>query len=107
MELNIVERKEGNELILDLDGDIVFGESNTKLRQCVRDSIESGHRNITLDMADVEYLDSSGIGELISSLTAVNRVDGKLLLVNPTDRAHKLLAISHLTDIFEIENRSH
>lgn len=103
MELNISERKEGNSLILDLDGDLILGESNKKLRSSVRDSIEAGYKEIVIEMSDVQHLDSSGIGELISSLTAVSRSDGTLVLLNPTDRAHKLLAISQLTDIFEIK----
>jgi anti-sigma B factor antagonist len=103
MELIISERKEGNSLILDLDGDLILGESNKKLRSSVRDSIEAGYKKIVIEMSDVQHLDSSGIGELISSLTAVSRSDGTLVLLNPTDRAHKLLAISQLTDIFEIK----
>ena len=102
MELNIEGRTAGNSLVLELDGNLVMGDSNAKLRKSVRDSIEAGYKDIVLEMSDVDYVDSSGVGELISSLTAVNRADGSFVLLTPTDKAHKLLAISQLTDIFDI-----
>ncbi|MDH3494353.1 MAG: STAS domain-containing protein [Acidobacteriota bacterium] len=103
-DLNISKRKAGDTVILDLTGDVVFGESNTTLRSAIRSQIREGHPKLSLNMQGVEYLDSSGIGELISALTAVNREEGgQLRILNPTDRIMQLFAISKLTEIFDID----
>ena len=103
-ELNITERRSGDTVILDLTGDVVFGESNTVLRSVIRDQIREGNPKLSLNLGGVGYLDSSGIGELISALTAVNREEGgQLRILNPTERIMQLFAISKLTEIFEID----
>ena len=102
-ELNISERIDGERVVLDLSGDIIFGQSNTALRAAIRKCISEDKTNLCLNMTDVMYLDSSGIGELISALTAVNRENGKLTLRNPSDRVQTLLEISRLMDIFDLE----
>ncbi len=101
--LNISKRVENGTAILDLKGHLIYGDETFSLRQSIRDLIRDGNRRINLNLEELEYLDSSGIGELISALTAVNREDGQLKLLNPPDKAHRLLAISSLLDIFEIE----
>lgn len=107
MELNIEGKEDGRSIVLDLSGDLIFGECNTKLRSTLRDYLTKGYNDVSLDLADVEHLDSSGIGELISSLIAVSREGGELVLLNPPARVHQLLEISQLTDIFEIEYTEH
>lgn len=103
-QLVITERKLDDSTILDLTGDVVFGESNTVLRQRVRSLISEGRNKISINLRDVGYLDSSGIGELISALTAVSRArDGHLRILNPTERIQTLFDISKLTGIFEID----
>ncbi|MDH3529051.1 MAG: STAS domain-containing protein, partial [Acidobacteriota bacterium] len=99
MELNISANKEGNSVVLDLNGDLVIGETCTKLRQTVREWLDQDVRDITFDLADVRRLDSSGIGEMIATLIAVNRADGSLVLLRPNDHVYKLLAISELPGI--------
>ena len=101
--LIISEQKIEDAVVLNLDGDLVFGEEVRELRRKVRNLIHEGNKNLVLDMENVRYLDSSGIGEMISALTAISREDGHLKLRNPSERAHKLLAISSLLDIFEIQ----
>lgn len=101
--LNIEEREGVDGIVLDLSGDIIFGESNTTLRHGIRNRLKEGKTNLTLDLKDVGYLDSSGIGELISALTAVSRVGGHMILLNPGDRIQKLLEISKLTEIFDVQ----
>ena len=98
----ITERKEDGVVVLDLSGDLVFGDAPAKLRTRVRDCLRDGTTNITLDFANTGHLDSSGIGEMISALTAVNREGGRLQLMNLSERIHWLLKISKLTEIFEI-----
>lgn len=102
-ELSISERTEGKTHVLDLDGEIIIGDATEKIRSKVRDCLEKGQTNLSLNMKEVEYLDSSGIGELISSLVAVQRLDGRFVLLNPNDKARQLLEISGLTDIFDVE----
>jgi anti-sigma B factor antagonist len=103
-ELVISERRADDAIILDLSGDLIFGEANAALRSTMRRLLREGNTNITLNLEEVLYLDSSGIGELISALTAMNREEnGRLKLLNPTERIQTLLQISKLMDVFEIE----
>ncbi len=102
--LVINERKLGDSTVLDLTGDVIFGESNTTLRSCVRRLLSEGHSKISINLREVGYLDSSGIGELISALTAVNRFEeGQLRILNPTERIQQLFDISKLTSVFDID----
>ena len=78
-QLIISERAADDAVILDLSGDLIFGEGTASLRSALRYLIRDGKTKIFLNLADVGYLDSSGIGELISALTAMNRIeDGQL-----------------------------
>lgn len=101
--LIINERETDDAVILDLDGDITFGDGNLTLRREIRRLIGEGKTKIRLNLEKVFYVDSSGIGELISGLTAVHRVEGgELTLLNPTQRIQELLEIAHLTKVFDI-----
>lgn len=101
--LSILERPEDDVVILDLSGDIIFGETKT-LRLTIRDLIRKGKSKIWLNLKDVHYVDSSGIGELISAQTAISREeDGRLKLLDPTERLQQLLEISRLLNVFDIE----
>ncbi|QQS40323.1 MAG: STAS domain-containing protein [Acidobacteriota bacterium] len=102
--LEINERQTEEGVVLDLTGDIIFGEANTVLRDAIRNRLRAGRSNITLNLDKVGYLDSAGMGELISALTAINRENGRLVLMNPGDRIMRLFEISKLTEIFEIES---
>lgn len=102
-QLIISERQAGEFVVLDLEGDILFGEDTEVLRQTVRRLIGDGRNKISLNLEKVFYVDSGGIGELISTLTAVNREkDGHLRILNPTERIYQLLEISKLLKIFDI-----
>jgi anti-sigma B factor antagonist len=100
--LTFFERIEENVTILDLNGDITFGEGSVELRKSIRRLLSEGKKNIHLNFQSVGYVDSSGIGELISTLTAINREGGELKLLNPSIRVKELLAICKLLSIFEI-----
>lgn len=103
-QFTISERIVGDIVFLDLTGDLIFGEANKALRGAIRDLIGKGKVKIVLNLKDVAYLDSSGIGELISALTAINREeDGRLRILNPSDRNQHLFAISKLENIFDID----
>jgi anti-sigma B factor antagonist len=100
--LIIFERETGDVTILDLNGDITFGDGSVELRKTIRRLLSEGKKNIHLNFQSVGYVDSSGIGELISSFIAINREDGELKLLNPSLRVKELLAICKLLSIFEI-----
>lgn len=100
-ELNISERQAGDVTILDLDGKITIGEGSVSLRSAVRRLIEEGKKRILLNLSNVSYVDSSGIGELVSSYTTVNREGGQLKLLNLTQKIQDLLAITKLLTVFD------
>jgi anti-sigma B factor antagonist len=101
--LNITRRQTGDITILDLSGDVTFGPGSTELRRGIRQELNDGHKKILLNFEKVQYVDSSGIGELLSGLTAVNRETARQLkLVNLSKRIKELLAITKLLKVFEI-----
>ena len=100
-ELRITEREAGDVVILDLNGKISVGESSVALRNAVRRLLGEGKKNILLNLAGVSSFDSGGIGELVSSYTAVNKEDGQLKLMNLTRSLQDLLAITKLLTVFD------
>jgi anti-sigma B factor antagonist len=100
-ELNIKERQAGDVTILDLDGKITIGEGSVSLRSVIRRLIDEGKKKILLNLAGVSYVDSSGIGELVSSYTTINREGGQLKLLNLTQKIQDLLAITKLLTVFD------
>lgn len=101
-ELNISERQAGDITILDLDGKITIGEGSVALRQTIRRLLEEGKKKILLNLADIGYVDSSGIGELVSSFTTVNREGGQLKLLNLQQKVQSLMAITKLLTVFDV-----
>ena|SRR2546430_4907877 len=101
MSLTINQRTVGDVSILDLSGKITIGAGNVQLRDAVRKLIESGHKKILLNLGDVSYVDSSGIGELVSSFTTTSNAGGHLKLLNLTKKIQDLLAITKLLTVFE------
>ncbi|MGH9325147.1 MAG: STAS domain-containing protein [Terriglobia bacterium] len=88
--------------IIDLSGRITLGEDLAELRQMIRNLLAQGQKQILLDLGDVTYIDSSGIGELVSGFTAVSNQGGQLKLLNLTKRVHDLLQITKLLTVFEV-----
>lgn len=101
-ELNISERQAGDITILDLDGKITIGEGSVALRGAIRRLLGEGKNKILLNLGGVGYIDSSGIGELVSSFTAVNKEGGQLKLLNLTQKIQDLLAITKLLTVFDV-----
>ena len=87
--------------ILDIRGKITIGEGSAEIRNKVRDLLHAGRKNIVLNLGDVSYVDSSGIGELVSSYTTVTNQGGDLKLLNLTKKLRELLAITKLLTVFE------
>ena len=90
--------------IVDLSGRITLGEASSTLRETVRDLISKGQKNILLNLGDVTYIDSSGIGELVSAYTTVRNQGGELKLLNLTKKVHDLLQITKLYTVFDVRD---
>jgi len=88
--------------IVDLSGKITIGEGTIVLKDAVRNLLQRNEKKILLNLADVSYIDSSGIGELVSSFTTVGNQGGKLKLLNLTKKVHDLLSITKLLTVFEV-----
>jgi anti-sigma B factor antagonist len=104
-ELNISERQVGDVTVLDMDGKITIGEGSVALRTAIRRLLEENKKKILLNLAKVGYIDSSGIGELVSSYTAINNAAsgaGQLKLLNLTQKLQDLLTITKLLTVFDV-----
>jgi anti-sigma B factor antagonist len=88
--------------IVDLNGRITLGEGSVVLRDTVRNLLSEDRKKILLNLAEVTYIDSSGIGELVSAYTQVKNQGGDLKLLNLTKKVHDLLQITKLYTVFEI-----
>ena len=95
-------RKDGKVTIVDIEGSINIGESESKFYNVLEKLINEGNKNILLNFTGVNYIDSTGIGEMIGFLTRLNDQDGKLKLLNPSDRILKILEYARLDTVFEI-----
>ena len=90
--------------IVDLSGRITLGEGSVVLRDTVRDLLSKGHKKILLNLGDVNYIDSSGIGELVSGFTSVANAGGTLKLLGLTKRVKDLLQITKLYTVFDVKD---
>ena len=101
-ELDIKERQAGDITILDMSGKVTIGEGSVALRTAIRRLLEEGKKKILLNLGGVGYIDSSGIGELVSSFTAINKEGGQLKLLNLTQKLQDLLGITKLLTVFDV-----
>jgi anti-sigma B factor antagonist len=99
--MDIKERVVEGVSVLDLSGKIVLGEGDGQVRERIKDLLADGQRKILLNLGDVTYIDSAGLGALISSYTTTKREGGQLKLVNLTKRIQDLLAITKLITVFD------
>jgi anti-sigma B factor antagonist len=99
--MDIKERVVKGVSILDLSGKIVLGEGDVQVKERIKDLMADGQRRVLLNLAEVNYIDSAGLGTLISSYTTAKREGGSLKLVNLTKRIQDLLAITKLITVFE------
>ena len=100
-DINISERQAGDVTILDLDGKVTIGEGSVALRNAIRRLLGEGKNKILLNLGRVGYVDSSGIGELVSSYTAINKEGGQLRLLSLTQKLQDLLTITKLLTVFD------
>ena len=104
MSMKVSTRQVDGVTILDLSGRITLGEGSVQLRDAVRDLLSKGSKKILLNLGDVNYIDSSGIGELVSAFTAVRNQGGDLKLLKLTKKVHDLLQITKLYTVFDIKD---
>jgi anti-sigma B factor antagonist len=104
MSMKVATRQVDGVTILDLSGRITLGEGSVTLRDAVRDALAKGSRKILLNLADISYIDSSGIGEMVSAFTSVKNAGGELKLLNLTRKVHDLLQITKLYTVFDVKD---
>lgn len=95
-------RQRDGVVILDLSGRIILGEGSAALRDAIRDFVAKGEKLILLNLAEVHYIDSSGLGELVAAFTSVRNQGGALKLLKLTRKVHDLLQITKLYTVFEV-----
>ena len=100
--LKINERRSGEVLILDIDGRITLGEEAAHLRKMLKEYAARGEKRVLLNMKGVSYIDSSGLGELVSGFTSMKTAGGELKLFNVSDRVHALMTITKLMTVFDV-----
>ena len=91
-------------MVVDISGRITLGEGSSTLRETVRDLLNRGQKKILLNLGDVTYIDSSGIGELVSGFTTVTNQGGQLKLLSLTKKVHDLLQITKLYTVFDVHD---
>ena len=102
MALAIASREVDGVTVLDLSGRITLGEGSVQLRDSIRDLIGKGQRRILLDLGDVNYIDSSGLGELVSAYTSAKNQGATVKLLKLTKKVHDLLQLTKLYTVFDI-----
>jgi anti-sigma B factor antagonist len=100
--MKIETRTIGDVQILDCSGQITLGEGTMTVRNAVRDIVQGGGKKIILNLADINYIDSSGVGELVSTFTTVVNAGGQLQLLHLTKKIQALLAITKLLTVFHV-----
>ncbi len=102
MSVKLTTRQVGNVTVMDVEGRITLGEGSSALREALRDLVTKNQNKILLNLGDVSYIDSSGIGELVSGYTTVSNSGGSLKLLNLNKRVKDLLQITKLYTVFEV-----
>jgi anti-sigma B factor antagonist len=102
MSLHYIDWEREGVLVLNLTGKIVLGEGTRTFRQLIQDALAIGKKDIILNLAEVVHIDSSGLGELVTSHSSVKRQGGHLKLIKLTSRAHELVNLTKLHTVFEI-----
>ena len=104
MSVKLTNRQVGDVTVIDVAGRITLGEGSSTLRDALRDLVKKDHKKILLNLGDVTYIDSSGIGELVSGFTTVTNSGGQLKLLNLNKRVKDLLQITKLYTVFDVKD---
>ena len=104
MSVKLTTRQIGDVSVVDVAGRITLGEGSSALRDSLREMVGKGQKKILLNLGEVSYIDSSGIGELVSAFTTVTNGGGQLKLLNLTKRVKDLLQITKLYTVFDVHD---
>ena len=108
MSVKLSTRQVGDVSVVDVAGRITLGEGSSALRETLRDMVSKNQKKILLNLGDVSYIDSSGIGELVSGFTTVTNSGGQLKLLNLNKRVKDLLQVTKLYTVFDVhEDEAH
>ena len=102
MSVKLNTRQIGDVTVIDAAGRITLGEGSTAFRETIKDLVAKGQKKVLLNLAEISYIDSSGIGEMVSGFTSVSNAGGQLKLLNLTKRVQDLLQITKLYTVFEV-----
>jgi len=102
MDMKTSTRQVGDVTVVDVSGRISLGEESAALRDLIRDLLQKGDRKIVLNLAHVEYIDSSGLGTLVAAVSTARREGGDMKLANLTDKVGDLMQVTRLYTVFEI-----
>ena len=102
MSIKLNSRQVGDVSVVDVSGRITLGEGSSALRDTLRDMVTKSQKKILLNLGDVSYIDSSGIGELVSGFTTVTNSGGQLKLLGLNKRVKDLLQITKLYTVFDV-----
>lgn len=100
--MTIEERLTGDVMILDLKGKLTIGDGDELLKDKINSLVQQGHTKLILNLADVPYIDSGGLGQVVRTFTTVKQHNGSLKLMNVTKRIEDLLAITKLLTVFDV-----
>lgn len=104
MSMKALTRQINDVTVVDLSGQIKLGEGSSVLRDTVKDLLSKGHRKILLNLGEINYIDSSGIGELVSAYTSARNQGGELKLLHLTRKIRDLLQITKLYTVFDVKD---
>ena len=102
MSLKLNTRESKGVVVIDVGGRLTMGEASAAIREEIRDEMDHGVRKVLLNLADVSYIDSAGLGELTAAYTTVRNRGGELKLLNLTKRVHDLMQITKLYTVFDV-----
>lgn len=104
MALNIVEKEDSGVTVLQLIGRVTLGEESNQLRTKLKDLLSQGKTRLVLDLAEISYIDSAGLGTLVAGFTSAQNQGANLKLANLTKRFHEQLNITKLVTVFDVYN---
>lgn len=99
--MNIVERQVGDITIIDVQGNIMFEDGDLEVRAAIARALDAGRKKLILNMAEVPYMDSAGLSELVRTFVAINKRGGRMALLDLTRKVNDLLTIAKLLTVFE------
>ena len=102
MTLTMASRQVAGIAVLDLKGRITLGDGSVQIRDAIRDLVGKGQKSILLNLGDVNYIDSSGLGELVAAYTTARNQGAELKLLKLTRKVHDLLQLTKLYTVFDV-----